>query len=142
MVSEASKKKQARQRSADAKASASVASTVSNSKQGMGDNRGYNSSQTGNAQSVPNTTKTPTKTIQERNWDAIKSPNSTMNQNRESEKQQALSRGVGGGRNFTVNLSDRISVNDARNAQKSTKIERRTKQIQDYLNEQNKQKTD
>ncbi len=41
MVSQASKDKQARQRSADAQASASVAKTVSDSKQSIGDNRGY-----------------------------------------------------------------------------------------------------
>jgi len=146
------KRRQSITRAKNDKAKAKQDSIISNSKQSRSDNRGYNSSNSGGKHDdgkghSNNSPNNKPKTIQERNWADVASPNSTMKQQQRTKEQQAsqqLQRGTGGGNQSrgvqTVNPNGSINVRNAREQQKIDKIERRTKQIQDYVEEQEREK--
>ncbi len=132
-LSERRKAQRDKQFKKNAEAKAKQDAQISGSKQSRSDNRGSSNSNINPVSGKP-------KTQQEIQWDAIKNENTSFGREEATKKQQTLTRGVGGGVRHSVQLNETLRVRDAQTAQKIDRVERRTKQIKDYLNEQRQEK--
>ena len=134
MASAEAKKQQSQAvNKSNAEASAKVKNTISNSKQSIGDNRGYNYSNSGGRHDDGKTPQPRQLSQQEMNWLAVQSPNSTMPRNKQSQEQQTQNTGMAN-RAISVELNESLTIQDVETGELK-KIDRRTKQVAKYITE-------